>query len=626
MAHADRPVARVMPVSRLSGREAWLGRGILVALLATVAYLAPALDAWAGWSQPGSSPVSGPGQTGTKGAAIAGVGGRPYVAWGEKDGSHWHVFVARLGGSGWQPVGGALNRLTTDNAIRPTITDLGGEPYVAFEEYGDSQWHIYVSRFDGSSWQPVGDDLHPSGPARAIQPRIGVVAGALYVAWEESSATASLVNVDRFDGSSWQPVGEPLNRFPSDSAYWAVIADVNGVPYVAWEETYQGASHVLVDSFDGTSWQPVGDEVREPATVNAYQPSIAVVGGIPYVAWEEEATPTSPWHSFVAVYDGQGWQPLGGELRSTHAVNALGPNIAAVGSRPYVVWEEFGRSVWHIWAARLVSSDWQIVGGELNTAARVHSIRPAIAGVAGFPFGTWGEYAGNRVTIHAGRLEPDYYMGAKAGQRDVTLRAVVGAYGLPYRVGFMNGRSKGTPFATGVTPTAGEFSPLTARIQNLSPGTQYSYRPFAVMGPDEPLALGPVQRFSTLTPPTPRIAILTRTTQLDARGSVKVRVRCPPGGLRCRGPLELTLRVRVRVHKRGRHRRPTTRVRSLLLGKLSFRVEAGRRSSLSVHLSTSARRRVNAQRRLAVLARATVRGGSDDTHTKRKITIRARGH
>src|SRR5437899_9797274 len=146
------------------------------------------------------------------------------------------------------------------------------------------------------------------------------------------------------------------------------------------------------------------------------------------------------------------------------------------------------------------------------------------------------------------------------------------------------------------------------------------------MGPAETLALGPIQRFSTLTPPTPRIAILTRTARLDGRGSVKVRVRCPPGGLRCRGPLELRLRVRVRVHKRGRHGRSRIRQRMLVLGKLSFRVEAGRRSSLSVHLSTSGRRRVNAKRRLAVVARATVRGGADDTHTMRKITLQARGH
>src|SRR2546428_7129290 len=112
--NAARPVANVPPVSRLSGREAGLGRGTLIALLAIVAYLVPALNAWASWSQPGSGPVSGRGQTGTKGAAIAAVGGRPYVAWGEKNGSHWHVFVAKLVASGWHLAGGALNRSATD--------------------------------------------------------------------------------------------------------------------------------------------------------------------------------------------------------------------------------------------------------------------------------------------------------------------------------------------------------------------------------------------------------------------------------------------------------------------------------------------------------------------------------
>jgi hypothetical protein len=594
---------------------------IVLALLGIVAFLGQSTGARAAWDQLPAGGI-GAGQSDTTGPAMAAVAGRPHVAWSETDGSRWHAFVARLSASGWHRLGGALNRTAGDNAIRPTVADLGGVPYVAFEEYGNSRWHIYVSRFEGGGWQPVGSEINTPSSTRAVQPRIGVVAGSPYVVWEEDGVGQRFVNVARFDGAHWQQVGASLNR-SAGSAYWAQIADVSGVPYVAWEETYGGASHVLVDLFDGTAWQPVGGEVRQPATVNAYQPSLAVLGGALWVAWEEQPTPSSPWHSFTAVLSGGTWQ-LGGELRSPRAQNALGPNLATVAGRLYAVWEEYGGSRWHIWAARLGDGKWQLVGGQLNTTPAVHSIRPTIAPVAGFPFGAWKEYdAGNHVTVHTGRLAPDYFEGAIAGQHDATLRAAVATYGLPYQIGFLYGRGTTMPHATGAQPTSGgELSRVAVGIHGLAPGTDYSYRPFAVMGPETPPALGPVQTFTTGGPATPRIAILTRRARVDGRGRVKVRLRCLPAGLHCRGRLDLRLRVRGRAGSAAQRKPPRARLLTLVLGKRSFRIGGGHRATVYVRLSRQGRHRVDAKRRLRLEAKATVRGeGAGDSHTRRTLTL-----
>jgi hypothetical protein len=134
-------------------------------LLACVVICALALgaagSASANWNQPVVAALNVDPAQGAFSSGMTNVGGVPYVAWQEIDGSgNQQIRVKRFDGSAWVTVGsGSLNVSTSQNGIGPVIADVGGIPYVTWHESAGSIYKIRVKRFDGSTWVPVG-----SGP------------------------------------------------------------------------------------------------------------------------------------------------------------------------------------------------------------------------------------------------------------------------------------------------------------------------------------------------------------------------------------------------------------------------------------------------------------------------------
>ncbi len=576
-------------------------------------------DALAGWDQPTGSPVAGSALGRTEAPALIDFGGRAYVAWSERNGDAWKLLVDRLTAGGWQQVGRALNHNMSEKAIRPAVAVANGKLYVAWEELGDNDWHIWVSAFDGSTWQPVGGDLNPTRGMQAAQPRTAVIDGLLYVAFQATAVfDTPEIQVDRFDGSQWQQVGFYLNRNTTDPAHWANLADVNGVPFVAWEETYGGTSHVLVDRLEGSDWVPVGTEVREPNTGAAYQPSIAGVGGAPYVVWEENEYGSAMWHTWVASFDGTSWLSPA-ELHAPHAPNALGPDITTVNGAPYVVWEEYGAGSWHIRVATLHDQGWQLVSSALNSGASTHSIRPSIAEVDGYPFAAWNEYSGPQLQVHTGRLVPDFATTITPAGGAATLTSLVQPYAFSYEVGFQYGPGTTMVHATAPIRLARAPISLRARLAHMRAGGTYSYRPYIRMGTDQPLAYGKTHTYRLRRPSAPYLAILSRTVRVDRRGVAKIKVRCPLHGPGCGGHLTLV----GPMSARGGHGKS----RTTMLGRRAFKVRPGRRLTIALRLSKPALRMVRSRHTASALVTAvdSVKGPAARRRatSRRKIRVRA---
>ena len=99
-------------------------------------------------------------------------------------------------------------------------------------------------------------------------------------------------------GTDWVEVGDKLVHSPTGAAFRPSIASIGGVPWVAWLEADGGTSMVRVARLDdtGTGWIEVvggANPINHDATKNSYDPSIADVGGVPYVAWAESPRRTS---------------------------------------------------------------------------------------------------------------------------------------------------------------------------------------------------------------------------------------------------------------------------------------------------------------------------------------------
>jgi hypothetical protein len=120
--------------------------------------------------------------------------------------------------------------------------------------------------------------------------------------------------------AAWrEPVGglRPI----SDIGHAPSLASIGGVPYVAWEEVHGPSSQVFVARLNaaGTQWEKVGGPVNADlhADLNG-RPSLASVDGVPYVAWVDQGTGSTCASSDIRVARlnaaGNGWtQPWRGE-------------------------------------------------------------------------------------------------------------------------------------------------------------------------------------------------------------------------------------------------------------------------------------------------------------------------
>ena len=279
----------------------------------------------------------------TKGAdfpIITSVAGVPYVTWKESDGAKFQIRVARFNGTSWEAVGASLNIDTAQAGSEPSIASVGGVPYVAWAEsiatVNRDKVRVRRLNANGTTWDVVGTDLNFDATKQALAPRIADVGGVPYVTWFEGVAGGQhQVYVRRLNanGTTWDLVGTgSLDIDATKDALHPDIASIGGVPYVAWTET-DTFDELHVKRFDGTNWVPVGGVLNVNPTKNAvFTPGIADVGGVPYVAWSESAVPTT--QVVVRRFDGANWVSVGGTSNPDPTRAAFAPALAVVGGFP----------------------------------------------------------------------------------------------------------------------------------------------------------------------------------------------------------------------------------------------------------------------------------------------------
>jgi hypothetical protein len=195
----------------------------LVALVA--AFVSPSA-ANAAWRQPASesSPINQAPDGDAGVSSLAVVGGVPYVAWTENDGTNREVRVARYDDATnkwvepWTGVSdsyGGVNESSTRNAAAASLASVGGVPYVAWIEDDGTNQEVRVARLNSgtSTWsQPwtgvsaTSGGINGSTTGDGQEPRLAAVGSTPYVAWKEFDGTNTEVRVARLNGltPSWE--------------------------------------------------------------------------------------------------------------------------------------------------------------------------------------------------------------------------------------------------------------------------------------------------------------------------------------------------------------------------------------------------------------------------------------
>jgi hypothetical protein len=512
-----------------------------------VALLALAPSAQAAWNQPvgGASPINQAANRSAVDPSLAELGGVPYVAWSETDGVNFELRVSRLNAAGttWDQVAGGsspINEANNRDALEPSLASIGGTLYVAWSEGDGTNREIRVARLNaaGTAWsQPVGgaSPINEDASRSASSPSLAGIGGVPYVAWSEGDGANDEIRVARLNaaGTAWEKVGQtafptsPINRSGALSAESPSLAGIEGVPYVAWWEDDGTNREIRVARLNAakTGWDSVGQPgdgitsggINQSTSQDASEPSLAAIGGVPWVAWTEKDGFNREIRVARLDAAGTAWeQPVGGAspINQANDLDARGPSLAVFGGVPYVAWYEDDGANEKIRVARLnaAGTAWeQPVGGAnpINQANDQVAFVPNLSSIGGVPWVAWIEEDGTNAEARVSRLEPEF-LGpptASASDTSATLSVSVRAFGLPYQVGFDYG--PGLASQTSTTQTSADAEVVSQTAGGLSPSTGYGFRPFATVGVPAPRILGEVQVFTTVastptdtTPPT----------------------------------------------------------------------------------------------------------------------------
>lgn len=146
-----------------------------------------------GWVQLGGALEVDPNEIGLVPAVAVNKQNRPVVVWQQTSPFTYTTYAKRWNGTSWVRLGGALDRNINNSAGSPSITmNSGGNPVVSFNEFVNTQHHVYVKRWvpSTSSWVNVGGILDVTSSRDAILSAVGLTStNKPIVAWQECTDT-----------------------------------------------------------------------------------------------------------------------------------------------------------------------------------------------------------------------------------------------------------------------------------------------------------------------------------------------------------------------------------------------------------------------------------------------------
>ncbi|RPI31767.1 MAG: hypothetical protein EHM70_10730 [Chloroflexota bacterium] len=232
-------------------------------------------------------------------ALTGGVVVRDIARW---DGSHWSGLGPGAGGVG-----------DGDNEVYAIALDPSGQPYIGGNFIYPADMHATlngVAHWSGTRWEPLGSGLEGVGVegvdsvvhALAVDPAGYLYAGGVFT----QIGGVSALNIARWDGKAWSPVGGGL-----DGAVKALAVDRDGLLYAGGLFKHAGGEYTpALARWDGSAWEalpsmnpfcPVGscgvNALAFSPSGNLYFAGVFVLNGI----WEQ-----------VAVWDQDLYTPING--------------------------------------------------------------------------------------------------------------------------------------------------------------------------------------------------------------------------------------------------------------------------------------------------------------------------
>jgi hypothetical protein len=335
----------------------------------------------------------------------------PVITWYEElGGNSLNVYVKRWNGSAWVQygAGGPLDITPFNTAYVPSLAlDNGGNPTVAWSEFGTSSLNIYVKQWTGSAWTLVGTNPLSNTANHASNPSLSLANGNLVVGWQEGASLTPGISdslyAKRYVTNAWQQLGNALDSSVGQSAVNASTArKTTNTPIVAWDEvdSGNGSRNVYAKEWTGTAWNPLGGAIDRTLSNDAENPSLAMRSdNLPTVAWQEAN------NVYVKRWNGTIWTSIATQVDTTLADDALTPSLALDTTNiPVVAYAENGNIRVKKASGTSGVSTWNSPFGTtaLDITATNETYRPSLALKSdNNPVVAWYEDAGTSFNIYA---------------------------------------------------------------------------------------------------------------------------------------------------------------------------------------------------------------------------------
>ncbi len=333
--------------------------------------------------------------------------GQPVIAWHEKVGGSFNIYVYQWNGFDWLQLGSPLDVTLANDATFPSLgVDSTGTPTVAWQEYDGTGINIYVKRWDGSNWLQLGKALDINLVHNAYEPKLKLDgSGKPVVTWSESDGN---VYVKRWSGTGWVKLGGPLDGVLTDfSVFPSIALDASGTPFVAFQECVNSCSHydVYVKRWNGSAWLQLGGAVDTTLARNAENPLLTVSStGKPTVLWREGLS-FSNYDLYAKQWTGSSWAKLGEILDVSPANNVLYPALVLdPKANPVAIWQENNGTSDTLYVKRWLSNVWQPYGdiSNVNDPTFYSALLPSLALTSSdIPVVAWYEYLGSEQIVYA---------------------------------------------------------------------------------------------------------------------------------------------------------------------------------------------------------------------------------
>ena len=307
----------------------------------------------------------------------------------------------------WEALGGSLNAVNAPESLDYTqeMASVGGTPWVAWVEPAGpppDPTRLRVASWNGTSWVQRGSDLNVDPALSALMPSIANVGGVPYVAWVQQvsgGADPQDLRVARWNAatSAWDLVGGPL-EFGGPDAFGnlPMIRDIGGEAHVLFVNvgSIPGPGTLEVKRWNGTAWVSVGGAVDSNVGGDIVDRSaISGAGGDVYAAWTKQQSIGGLVRNVlhVARFDGTGWVDAGSPAHAG-ATDGFLASMADIDGDLGIAWLEIAANGKVELRVAVRDVTWRDVGPAVDDDVTFgFGGGPSLLEIGGIPHVAWGQ-------------------------------------------------------------------------------------------------------------------------------------------------------------------------------------------------------------------------------------------